>query len=233
MAVLYQAKSGTWTSSATATTSPAWPTHTTGDIALLFIEAAGGDTISLTNAQGFQAVTGSPWKTGTGTAGTQLAVYWHRATSGSMTAPTVADAGDHHYAGIVTFRGGIASGDPIDAISGGTKASASTTATLNSVTTNVANCLIVYAITKDLDATAAFTTSITNSNLSSITERHDAGATAGGGGGIAVVTGEYVGPGSIGTASWSGTSSINAFVTIALKPAITWTGYSQCPGFIM
>lgn len=210
--------------------APAWPAHQSGDIALLFVEAAGGDAISLTTANGFVQVTNSPQATGTGTAGTRIAVYWCRATSSSMSAPVLADSGNHTYARIVTFRGVIATGNPWDATGGGVKASASTSVTATGVTTTVPNTLVVVGVTKDLDATAAFASAWTNANLASITERADAGTTQGGGGGIAVMTGTKATAGATGNTTATVTSSINAFLTIALKPPPTTLGNGSDPG---
>ena len=209
--------------SGTGAVTPTWPTHQAGDIALLFVEAAGGDAISLTTANGFVQVPNSPQATGTGTAGTRIAVYWCRATSSSMSAPVLADSGDHTYARILTFRGVIATGDPWDATGGGVKATASTSVTATGVTTTVANTLVVVGVTKDLDATAAFASAWANANLASITEQTDGGTTSGGGGGHAVMTGTKATAGATGNTTATVTSSINAFLTIALKP-VTATG---------
>ncbi len=62
----------------------------TGDIAFLVIETCGGEPASLTTPNGFVQVANSPQATGSGTNGTQLTVYWCRATSNSMAAPVVA-----------------------------------------------------------------------------------------------------------------------------------------------
>jgi hypothetical protein len=224
----YQAV-GTAVNGTGAGLAPAWPAHVSGDIALLFVEAAGGDAISLTTANGFVQVTNSPQATGTGTAGTRIAVYWCRATSSSMSAPVLADSGDHTYARILTFRGVIATGDPWDATGGGVKASASTAVTATGVTTGVPNTLIVVGVTKDLDAVAAFASAWANANLVSITERADAGTTSGGGGGIAVAEGVKSAAGATGNTTATVTSSINAFLTIALKPPPTTLGSGSDP----
>jgi predicted CxxxxCH...CXXCH cytochrome family protein len=204
----------------TNTISPAWPAHQVGDVALLFVEAAGGQAISLQTANGFVGVLNSPQSTGTGTAGTRLAVFWARATSSSMPAPVVADPGDHAYGVILTFRGVVESGDPWDVTGGGSKGTASTSVTVPSITTSVANTLVVVAVTKDLDAVAAFASGWTNANLTSITERFDAGTNSGNGGGIAVMDGGMAAAGSTGDTTATVTSSVNAFMAIALKPQV-------------
>jgi hypothetical protein len=86
----------------TGAVSPVWPAHNINDIALLFVESTGGQAVTLSTPAGFTEITNSPQATGTGTNGTRLTVFWARATSNAMPTPTVADAGDHVYARIVT-----------------------------------------------------------------------------------------------------------------------------------
>src|SRR5262249_15979750 len=84
----------------TGMVSPAWPVHQTNDVALMFCEPA-NQNITLNTANGFAAVTGTGIPPGTGTAAgttsTRLHVFWARATSSAMAAPTVGDPGDHVY----------------------------------------------------------------------------------------------------------------------------------------
>lgn len=222
MAAVFQA-AGTAVSGTTATVSPAWPTHAINDVALLFVERAGGDPApALTTANGFVQI-GSTQTTGTGTAGTKLAVYWARATTAAMAAPVLNASTSHQYAVILTYRGVIPTGNPFDVQAGGVKATASTSATVSSVTTTVANALVVQAITSDVSSTAAFASAETNANLSSITERRDAGTISGDGGGLAVWDGTKAAAGSTGTTAVTVTSSINAFITISLKPYVART----------
>jgi hypothetical protein len=93
--------------SGTGSVTPAWPAHAVGDVALLFVESAGGEAATLSTPAGFAAVANSPQSTGAGTAGTRLTVFWARATSTAMASPTVADPGNHVYARILTYRGVI------------------------------------------------------------------------------------------------------------------------------
>lgn len=196
--------------------APAWPTHLTGDIALLFVESAGGEAVAA--PAGFAAVTGSPQSIGTLTTGTRLSVFWARATSAAMPAPTVTDPGDHVYAQIITYRGAVAAGNPWDVTGGGITPPRSLT--LGAVTTTVANTRVVQAASRDNDSTAADFSVQTNANLSGITERSDAGTTSGTGGGFAVWDGVKASAGSIGTTTTALAASIsNAYLTIALSPS--------------
>lgn len=202
----------------TATVSPAWPAHAVNDVALLFVESAGGQAITLSTPAGFVEVTGSPQATGAGTAGTRLAVFWARATSTAMPAPTVADPGDHVYAQILTFRGVNTTGDPWDVSGGGIKAAASATVTLASITTTVADTLVVQAVSRDTDSAAAAFSSQTNVNLAGLAERVDAGTTQGNGGGFSVWDGYKASAGATGSTTVTVSSSINSYLSLALKP---------------
>ncbi|MFA4969748.1 MAG: hypothetical protein WC540_08955, partial [Sulfuritalea sp.] len=205
----------------TATVSPAWPAHATDDIALLFIESTGGQAATLSTAAGFAAVANSPKFVGAGTAGTRLTVFWARATSAAMGAPTVADPGNHVYAQIITYRGVANTGNPWDVTGGGTKTPASGSVSLTSVTTTVADTLVVQAVARDTDNAAAAFSAQTNANLAGIGERVDAGTTQGNGGGFAVWDGYKATASATGSTTATVTSSINAFLTIALKPQAT------------
>lgn len=217
----FQAVSNPAGHSATTGTLPVtWPSHLTNDIAVLFVETNGGAvTPTLSTPNGF-ADLGTTRSTGTGTAGTKLHMFWCRATSAAMGAPVIAGSTDHLFAVMVTFRGCATTGSPFDTPTGGTKAAASTTATLSAITPTTADSLVVYGITGDLDATGAWVTGVTNSNLTSITERFDQGTISGTGGKLAVYTGVPTTAAgvSVGTATATVTSSINAFQTFTLRP---------------
>jgi len=200
----------------TGAVSPAWPAHAAGDVALLFVETTGGQTATLSTPAGFAAVANSPQSTGTGTNGTRISVFWARATSAAMGAPTVADPGDHVYAQILTYRGVVATGNPWNVTGGGVKAGASTSVTVTGVTTTVAQTLIVQAVARDNDSAAAAFSNETNANLSGLAERTDAGTASGNGGGFAVWDGVLASAGATGNTTATVTSSINAFLTIAL-----------------
>ncbi len=210
----------------TVAVSPAWPTHAINDIALLFVESSGCDAATLSTAAGFAAVTNSPQATWGGTCffpsptGTRITVFWARATSTSMGAPTVADPGNHVYARILTYRDVISTGDPWDVTGGGVKAAASTSVTVTGVTTTVPDTLIVQVVASDTGSGAQAFSAQTNANLTSITERSDAGTTAGNDGGFGVWDGIKATAGATGDTTATVTSSINAFLTIALKPLL-------------
>ena len=226
-APLFQA-AGTAVSGAGAVTV-AWPAHAIGDVALLFVESTGGQPVTLSTPSGFVAVANSPQATGTTTNGTQITVFWARATSTTMASAVVADPGDHVYARIITYRGVETTGNPWDVTGGGVKAAASTSVTVTGVTTTVADTLIVQAVARDNDSAAAAFSAETNANLAGIAERSDAGTTSGNGGGIAVWDGTFAAAGATGNTTATVTSSINAFLTIALKSPAGTTSVTSSP----
>ncbi len=213
----YQAAGTQYLGSGSNALSPDWPAHSTNDVALLFVESAGDQPVTLSVAAGFVEVLNSPQATGTTAAGTRLTVFWARATSSAMTAPTIADPGDHVYARIITYRGVAHTGDPWDVTGGGVKAAASTSVSVTGVTTTVANALVVQAVARHNDSAAAAFSAEANANLTGIAERSDAGTTSNNGGGIGIWDGLKATAGATGNTTANVTSSINAFLTIALK----------------
>ncbi|HJX19091.1 MAG TPA: hypothetical protein VJ437_12990 [Acidiferrobacterales bacterium] len=209
--------------SGTGLVNPAWPAHAIDDVALLFIESAGGQAATLSIPAGFVAVANSPQATGGGVTGTRITVFWARATSTAMATPRVADPGNHVYAQIITYRGVITTGNPWNVTGGGVKAAASTSVTVTGVTTTVPNTLIVQAVARGNDSAAAAFSAQTNANLTGITERSDAGTASGNGGGFAVWDGVKVTVGATGDTTATVTSSINAFLTIALRPSASYS----------
>ena len=206
----------------TASVTPAWPAHAVDDVALLFVESTGGQAATLSTANGFAAVLNSPQSTGGGATGTRITVFWARATSTMMASPVVADPGNHVYAQILTYRSVFASGNPWDVTGGGTKGAASMTVTVTGVTTTVDSTLIVQAVARDDDLDTAEFSAQTNVNLTSITERSDAGTLSGNGGGFAVWDGGKATAGATGnTTATIAVSTVNAFLTIALRPNLT------------
>ena len=200
--------------------SPVWPTHAVGDVALLFVESAGGEAATLSTTAGFAAVANSPQATGATTNGTRITVFWARATTTTMASPTVADPGNHVYAQIITYRGVINTGNPWDVTGGGVKATASTTVTVTGVTTTVPDTLIVQVVSRHDDRTGAEFSAQTNASLTGIAERADGGTTSGNGGGFAVWDGVKATAGATGNTTAKISKSVtNAFLTIALRPA--------------
>jgi len=203
--------------SGAAAISPAWPAHVANDVALLIVETAGGQPATLSNAQGFTSLTGSPQGDNVNISGTVLTVWWKRATGSTELAPTVADSGDHQIAQILTFRNVATTGNPWDITAGGaTSGTGSTAVTIPGATTTGPNELIVAIVATSDDTTAA---SWANTDLTSVTERSDVNTTAGNDGGFAVATDVKLTAGPYGaTTATTATSVRQARMSIALRP---------------
>ena len=200
-----------------------WPTHAPGDLGLLCIETCGGEAVPSTPA-GWTPIPNSPQATGAGATGTRLTVFYKFATKSNEFGENPADAGDHNSGVIVVFSGVSMVGNPWDVTAGGVKGTASTSVSLPSVTTTVADTLIVHIATHDLDIGTAQFSGQTNAALANLTERADLSSTQGNGGGIAIWTGEKATAGAIGATTATVASSVNAMVTIALRPPVPTAG---------
>ena len=208
------------------TLTVAWPTHLTNDIGILVIETGGeGTTLSITAPTGWVAITGSPVTDVATVAGSKLQVWWKRAASAAETSVTVPDSGDHQVAAIFTFRGCIPTGNPWNVATTGTKTTASTTATVPSLTTTVPDTLVVAVVGRpdDSASTTHFGT-LTNANLTGIGAGGEAGTTAGHGGGFAVKYGTFASVGSTGTSTLTKTvSTTDTYMALALRAAASLT----------
>lgn len=189
-----------------------------GDLLLLFIETANQ---AITTPAGWTQVTNSPQSTGTAATagGVRLGVFYAIA-AGAEASVTVADSGDHQTAIVMAYRN-IDPAAPFN-VTAGSVGAATTAMVFPTATTTVANTLIVLAAAMDIDSASTTTMgTITNANLTSITERHDQTVIAGTGGGLAITDGIKATAGATGTSSATGsTSTTHAFMTIALKGSI-------------
>lgn len=201
-----------------------WPTHLTNDIGLLVVESA-NQTIALTTAHGFVQIPDSPQGAGTagGTQATRLAVFWCRATSGSMASPVITDPGDHAIAYIITFRGCKTSGDPWNVTAGDALSAESTSFSIPGDTTTVADCLVTAIIATRADVDTGRASGWSNASLVSITERADLYTSVpGNGGGISVACGVKSAAGAYNaTTGTLSTISVQGRISIALEPATT------------
>jgi hypothetical protein len=199
MAVRWQA-TGTIAGTAGASTTVAWPTHLTDDIGVLIIETANEDA-TISSPSGWTQFSVSPQSsTGATSANpTRMTAFWKRATSGAESNVVTASSTNHSAGVIITFRGCITSGDPVQAIQGETDEAASVGVSITGVTTTEDDCEVLYVAVTGRDIASARYTSETNASLTSLTERHDAGSSAGNGGHIALWTGIKTTAGATGT----------------------------------
>lgn len=190
----------------------------TNDVLLLFIETADQAITVSGGTETWTAVTGSPV---TGAVGTDLTVFWARASQDTPTSPTTSDSGDHQLAVILAFRGVITSGNPWDVVATGT-AGSGTSVSFPSVITTVADTFVVHALAGDgPDGNSTVNLSgETNANLTNLTERSDERVNTGNGGLLGTYTGEKASAGSVGnTTATLANAATQAMITIALKPA--------------
>lgn len=229
-AINFQA-AGTAVSSRNAIT-PLWPTHQTGDVALLIVRTA-NQVSTLSTPSGFVEVTGSPQATGTAGAvgATRLTVFWARATSNAMPSPVVADSGSSQQVQILTFRGVVGTGNPWDVTSGDVLATASTAFAIPGATTALDNDLVVSIVTNGTDIATLQTSAPTNASLTGLVKITDFNGTSGNGGGFGVFAGVKTTAGPYGSTTGTLlTSSLQGRMSIALKSSTTTLADGVNPG---
>lgn len=196
-----------------------WPTHQALDIGLLFIETANQ---AIATPSGWTAVTNG--SQGVGTAGsataTRLQVFWRRAAGSSETLAGVSIAGDHVIGQILTVRGCIATGNPIDVSAGDASTDADTTAvSIPGATTTVPATLLVTAVSNQVDSATFFSLAAVNPNASMI-PRGGGQSAAGNGGGFNVHVAALANAGTYGATTLTlVVASRQGRVSLALKPA--------------
>src|SRR5436309_6317292 len=205
------------------TLSVPWPAHAINDFGLLIIETQNQAVTLGANAANWTPVTNSPQGTGTTSTGTKLTVFWSRATSTSMGAVGVNDAGDHQIAQILTSGGVTTSSNAWCVTAGDVTPSTTTAVSIPGATTTVQVTLVVAIVSNGSDINAAqIPGSFTNSDLSSVTKQQDNQTTASGGGGFTVATGSKALAGAYGpTSATLGFSSLQGRMSIALRPPFT------------
>lgn len=199
--------------------SPAWPTHQTDDIGILLVETANADPV-LSVASGFTQIgTVQAGGSSSGNA-TRAAVYWARATSGAMTAPTITSADNHIIGRILTVRGCLTTASPINASAMDTTGSSTaSTVTFPNVTPTVDNCLILALATSGIDSsTAQFTSWASTADVVNFTELYDSGDITGHGGVLAAAYGWQLTAGLINDLSASIAANFQNRFVIALEP---------------
>lgn len=207
-----------------------WPTHQTGDVGIMVIESGGDDTTP--TPVGWSHFSFSPVVDVASTEGSKLSVLWKFAESGAESDVTIADLGDHWVGNITTFRG--VADPPTNVRSTGTKTTASTTATLPSVTPTDDSCVILLICSRPNDSadTNHFGLAV-NANLTGITEVVEGGTTLGHGGGYVIQRAVMPTASATGTSTMTKTvSTTDAYFVLALDaaPEPPPDGYISAPG---
>jgi hypothetical protein len=169
---------------------------------------------------GYSEVLNSPVSQ-TGGLPTRLVARWHRATgpeSGTITVPAVTN---HHLARIIGIRGCVTSGNPWNVTASGLQNSAVATVTFPTLTTTVADCLIVNAVTTGHDInTTTHIGSWVNAGLAApaITEHVDNWTASGTGGGIGAAAGGKAAAGAVSASTATvNNANVQAMITIAFQ----------------
>jgi hypothetical protein len=203
----------------TDATTADWPAgHQADDIGLLVVETANQP---VSTPAGWTALESG----GVGTAGsataTGLQTFWKRATSAAEANVTVANPGDHRRCRILVFRGCETSGNPFDVSDAAGDITSTTARTIPGHITNVAECLVVLAISNATDITSNQTTAsgFVNADLANIVRVSTGNSASGNGGGYDIATGEKAVAGTFGdTAVTLANASTSVGIVIAFKP---------------
>lgn len=188
-----------------------------GDLILIFLESA-NEAFTAPVGGGYTQLSSSPQGIGAAAAAnaTRLTIFY-KISNGTETTYVTGDSGDHNSVASLVIRG-VDILNPINATAG-TANAANATATCSSVTTTVPECLIVHAIANDRDLTAANTFgTITNANLTNLTEHVDGSTNAQDGGALGVFSGRKATAGSTGSTTIVQTNEEYAQITIAIAP---------------
>jgi hypothetical protein len=216
----------------TGAVTPTIPTNVANDIILVFAQSA-NQAITMTTG-GYTQIGPQPGNgTAAAAAANRLAVFWKR-SAGAEGNPTVADSGDHTTANCIVIRGCITTGDPFQFLSAGPKTTASTTLTATGGITTIDNMLVVVIAAQSVASNSAQFSGWTNSSLVSITEASDDSGTGGtGGGGVASAYGVKAVAGSVSsTTATEANSTVDAFCSIAMIPALFNTNSSPSPVWV-
>ena len=214
MAIAYRS-AGTYVSGIGNVTPGVPAGYAADDIFILFVE--GDELGALSTPSGWTYIT-----TEVGNS-SQCAAYWKRSTA-SESAPTYTDLGDHTSAIILALSGCLATGSPIDTFSG--SSATGTTVSFPTITTSVANCMIVGAVAPTATA-ITLATGPTNANLTTPTSPTSNTHTDGNDGGLITFYGLKATAGSVGaTTGTTSATSQKSHLTIALKPALAAIGRS-------
>ena len=210
--------------SGTGDVTPGLPAgYAANDVFLLHVEGDG--SASLSTPSGYTLINSDSGSDHT------IALYG-KVVSGSESAPTYTDTGNHTSA-VITCYSGCATTAPWEASA--TNALAGVTVTFPAVTTLGPNRMIVMTVAWADTGLTAQLGGVTNGSIPTITEHIDDGHSSGNGGGLAIVSGIAAAAGTTGTsAAVLATGQRKGMITIALKPPAGVSGiraanYSAVP----
>jgi hypothetical protein len=182
--------------SGTGDITPSLPTYQDNDILILQVETDRSDAVSTPSGWTLIGSLQSSACSDTNL-DSYIHLYWLRC-SGTVTAPTITDPGNHCHAVIMCFRGCLSSATPIGAIGSSAGSDAGSTISFNNITTNGSNSLVLLA--GCLGGWVTFNT-WSYGNLTNGTEIADYGSATGNGGTIGAAVGRLATAGAIGSCS--------------------------------
>lgn len=195
-------------------TSLVWPTHVTGDLALVFVETAAN---AVTTPTGCTVIPGFPIQNDA-SSNTRLYGYYRFATSASEAALAIPGGAPNHAWGTIILYENVHQTQPFHAISTAYHFNAMTVGFFPSIRTHVDDCKVVNVCSYNTDNAGPMSSAETNADLASLTERYDAGTITGNGGGLIVIDGNKAAAGDVTRTTITLSSSSICCATIALAP---------------
>lgn len=189
-----------------------------GDLMLLFVHSANQAASAPSGWTAIPTPSGDHFRGTAGAAGGVRIDIFYRWWQSGDAAPTVTDTGDLTCA-IICAYSDVDATTPFDnATPIGFNAAASTTLTLNGITTQSDEALVVHATALDRDAASTTTAGTpSNANLSGLAERHDQTVSTATGGGLVIHDGVKAGAGASGNTTATQTSNAWAGITLSLR----------------
>jgi hypothetical protein len=204
---------GSGSSSDVGSATFVWPAHAIDDIGILSIETTPADAAP-TTPSGWNLISHSSNTSGSSQA--RLSTFWRRAVSAAEANVVVPSPGNHITGVIFTMRGCYKNLTPVDVTAVSSQA-ITTALSIPGISTNQDGCDVIYIAAAGLDSNGPIYSSPANANLTSLTERYDAGTNLGGGGVIGIWSGNLATAGATGTLTATQTNSITAHTVISFK----------------
>lgn len=186
-----------------------WPTHVTYDLGLLFVETAELVEGELVTPTDWNLITNFPRHD---TAGCGLYIFWKRAASAAEANVTISDPGNHVGGCIITVRGALRTGTPIDQSASTTKSILDTSISIPGVNATEGGNDVFYVHAGGTGTVGPPDTPFgdvvgTNANLVSVTNLFGRTWLSGNDGSLGIWTGVLAAAGASGTLTATGTAS--------------------------
>lgn len=198
-----------------------WPTHSTGQIAILMVETA-NQAVANPDSGKWTELASSPQSGGTAgaSAGVRLTVFGADVVATESNV-TITDPGDHAVAAIIVIDGSTDVATFITQHTGQITTSASNPYTTGTVTTTVDNSLILHLIGPRSDTTTPQISNVSNPDTATVNIDLNHQASDGNGGGLAVLSWVKETAGLISATSFDQgfTNITTPRITYAIRPA--------------